>query len=86
MGVHEIFLGVSQRCVLTSPSSPSSSRFGKENFQQPTLLLPELENKISHFREKNIALEETLRNFKGIEHWWGWGDGAMSVGAQIAST
>uniref|UniRef100_A0A8B9BZQ9 Tripartite motif containing 10 n=1 Tax=Anser brachyrhynchus TaxID=132585 RepID=A0A8B9BZQ9_9AVES len=42
------------------------SRFGKENFQQPTLLLPELENKISHFREKNVALEETLRNFKDI--------------------
>lgn len=84
--MHEIFLGVSQRCVLTSPSSLSSSRFGKENFQQPTLLLPELENKISHFREKNIALEETLRNFKGIEQGQGWEDGAMSVGAQIAST
>uniref|UniRef100_A0A8B9ZPK3 Zinc finger protein RFP-like n=1 Tax=Anas zonorhyncha TaxID=75864 RepID=A0A8B9ZPK3_9AVES len=42
-------------------------------FLQPTLLLPELENKISHFREKNIALEETLRNFKGRA----WGHGEM---------
>uniref|UniRef100_A0A8C8BLE7 Zinc finger protein RFP n=1 Tax=Otus sunia TaxID=257818 RepID=A0A8C8BLE7_9STRI len=38
--------------------------FEKENFQQPPLLLPELEKKISHFREKNIALEETLRTFQ----------------------
>uniref|UniRef100_A0A8B9UE31 Zinc finger protein RFP-like n=1 Tax=Anas zonorhyncha TaxID=75864 RepID=A0A8B9UE31_9AVES len=51
-----------------------ASKFLQENFQQPTLLLPELENKISHFREKNIALEETLRNFKGIE---AWGHGEM---------
>ncbi|XP_074710405.1 zinc finger protein RFP-like isoform X2 [Strix uralensis] len=42
------------------------SRFEKENFQQPPLLLPELEKKISHFREKNIALEETLRTFQDI--------------------
>uniref|UniRef100_A0A8D0EWP9 Zinc finger protein RFP n=1 Tax=Strix occidentalis caurina TaxID=311401 RepID=A0A8D0EWP9_STROC len=42
----------------------SFSRFEKENFQQPPLLLPELEKKISHFREKNIALEETLRTFQ----------------------
>ncbi|XP_009818382.2 zinc finger protein RFP [Gavia stellata] len=42
------------------------SRFEKENFQQPPLLLPELEKKISHFREKNIALEETLRSFQDI--------------------
>ncbi|KAM6188483.1 E3 ubiquitin-protein ligase TRIM7-like isoform 1-T1 [Sarcoramphus papa] len=42
------------------------SRFEKENFQQPLLLLPELEKKISHFREKNIALEETLRSFQDI--------------------
>uniref|UniRef100_A0A8C0FPH6 TRI27 protein n=1 Tax=Bubo bubo TaxID=30461 RepID=A0A8C0FPH6_BUBBB len=42
----------------------SFSRFEKENFQQPPLLLPELEEKISHFREKNIALEETLRTFQ----------------------
>uniref|UniRef100_A0A663F7D2 Tripartite motif containing 10 n=1 Tax=Aquila chrysaetos chrysaetos TaxID=223781 RepID=A0A663F7D2_AQUCH len=38
--------------------------FEKENFQQPPLLLPELEKKISHFREKNMALEETLRSFQ----------------------
>uniref|UniRef100_A0A8B9NLK6 Zinc finger protein RFP-like n=1 Tax=Accipiter nisus TaxID=211598 RepID=A0A8B9NLK6_9AVES len=38
--------------------------FEKENFQQPPLLLPELEKRISHFREKNMALEETLRNFQ----------------------
>nr|XP_009500686.1 PREDICTED: tripartite motif-containing protein 7-like [Phalacrocorax carbo] len=42
------------------------SRFENENFQQPPLLLPELEKKISHFREKNIAIEETLRSFQDI--------------------
>ncbi|NXJ01024.1 TRI27 protein, partial [Psophia crepitans] len=42
------------------------SRFEQENFQQPPLLLPELEKKITHFREKNIALEETLRSFQDI--------------------
>ncbi|NWX18570.1 TRI27 protein, partial [Aegotheles bennettii] len=44
----------------------SSSRFEKGHFQQPPLLLPELEKKISCFREKNLALEETLRSFQGI--------------------
>ncbi|XP_052527428.1 E3 ubiquitin-protein ligase TRIM7-like isoform X2 [Tympanuchus pallidicinctus] len=44
----------------------SSSRLGKENFQQPVLLLPDLERKLSHFREKNNALEEILKNFKEI--------------------
>ncbi|KAF1496624.1 Zinc finger protein RFP, partial [Megadyptes antipodes antipodes] len=44
----------------------SFSRFEKENFQQPPLLLPELEKKISHFKEKNIALEETLRSFQVV--------------------
>uniref|UniRef100_A0A803YPZ2 Uncharacterized protein n=1 Tax=Meleagris gallopavo TaxID=9103 RepID=A0A803YPZ2_MELGA len=47
---------------------PSSSRLGKEIFQQPTLLLPDLERNLNHFREKNNALEEILKNFKGIEH------------------
>ncbi|GAB0201530.1 zinc finger protein RFP-like [Grus japonensis] len=42
------------------------SRFELENFQQPPLLLPELEKKINHFREKSIALEETLRSFQDI--------------------
>uniref|UniRef100_A0A672U218 Uncharacterized protein n=1 Tax=Strigops habroptila TaxID=2489341 RepID=A0A672U218_STRHB len=38
-----------------------------ENFQQPPLLLlPELEKRISHFRERNTALEETLRSFQGM--------------------
>lgn len=50
----------------------SSSRLGKENFQQPTLLLPDLESNLSHFREKNNALEEILKNFKGIEHGLEW--------------
>eukprot|EP00076_Gallus_gallus_P045996 XP_025011534.1 uncharacterized protein LOC430359 isoform X2 [Gallus gallus] len=48
------------------------SRLGKENFQQPTLLLPDLESNLSHFREKNNALEEILKNFKGIEHGLEW--------------
>lgn len=57
----------------------SFSRFEKENFQQPPLLLPELEKKISHFKEKNIALEETLRSFQGIVPRLGWGDGTIPV-------
>ncbi|XP_010724901.1 tripartite motif-containing protein 10-like [Meleagris gallopavo] len=42
------------------------SRLGKEIFQQPTLLLPDLERNLNHFREKNNALEEILKNFKEI--------------------
>ncbi|XP_010155034.1 PREDICTED: tripartite motif-containing protein 7-like, partial [Eurypyga helias] len=42
------------------------SRLEKENFPQPLLLLPELEKKIGHFREKNVVLEETLRSFQDI--------------------
>ncbi|KAF1426211.1 Zinc finger protein RFP, partial [Spheniscus humboldti] len=57
----------------------SFSRFEKENFQQPPLLLPELEKKISHFKEKNIALEETLRSFQGIVPRLEWGDGTIPV-------
>ncbi|NXW51748.1 TRI27 protein, partial [Nyctiprogne leucopyga] len=39
----------------------------KENCQQPPeLLLPELEKKIEHFREKNLTLEETLRSFQDL--------------------
>jgi len=57
----------------------SLARLEKENLQQPPVLLPELEEKINHFREKNIALEETLRNFQGIECRLGWGDGAIPV-------
>lgn len=58
----------------------SSSRLGKENFQQPVLLLPDLERKLSHFREKNNALEEILKNFKGIEHGLEWGASVVLVG------
>ncbi|KAM6307036.1 E3 ubiquitin-protein ligase TRIM7-like [Podargus strigoides] len=42
------------------------SRLEKEKFQQPPLLLPELEKKIARFREKNTVLEETLRSFQDI--------------------
>ncbi|XP_010018892.1 PREDICTED: tripartite motif-containing protein 15-like, partial [Nestor notabilis] len=43
------------------------SRLESEHFQQPPLLmLPELEKRISHFRERNTALEETLRSFQDI--------------------
>ncbi|XP_072213864.1 E3 ubiquitin-protein ligase TRIM7-like [Excalfactoria chinensis] len=40
------------------------SRLGKENFQQPTLFLPDLEKNLIHFREKNNTLEEILKTFK----------------------
>uniref|UniRef100_A0A8C0BB93 Uncharacterized protein n=1 Tax=Buteo japonicus TaxID=224669 RepID=A0A8C0BB93_9AVES len=53
--------------------------FEKENFQQPPLLLPELEKRISHFREKNMALEETLRSFQGIEHGLGTWSNTLKV-------
>ncbi|XP_010223338.1 PREDICTED: uncharacterized protein LOC104577555 [Tinamus guttatus] len=42
------------------------SRCEKGNFQQPPLILPELEKKISHFRDKTLTLKETLRNFQDI--------------------
>ncbi|NXP49834.1 TRI27 protein, partial [Heliornis fulica] len=41
-------------------------RIGQKNFQQAPSLLPDLEKKISVFREKNIALEETLRSFQDV--------------------
>ncbi|NXC44767.1 TRI27 protein, partial [Penelope pileata] len=42
------------------------SRLGEENFQQPTLLLPDLEERFSRFRKKNSNLEEILRSFREI--------------------
>ncbi|XP_061298275.1 zinc finger protein RFP-like isoform X1 [Pezoporus flaviventris] len=42
------------------------SRLEIESFQQPPLLLAELEKRISHFRDRNTALEETLRSFQDI--------------------
>ncbi|XP_062491413.1 zinc finger protein RFP-like isoform X1 [Pezoporus occidentalis] len=42
------------------------SRLEMESFQQPPLLLAELEKRISHFRDRNTALEETLRSFQDI--------------------
>ncbi|OXB53506.1 hypothetical protein ASZ78_003405 [Callipepla squamata] len=51
---------------LESDIGSTLSRLGKENFPQPTLLLPDLERNLSHFREKNNALEEILRNFREI--------------------
>ncbi|XP_062454593.1 zinc finger protein RFP-like [Rhea pennata] len=42
------------------------SRCEKENFQQPPVIFPELEKKISHFRDRSITLKETLRNFQDI--------------------
>ncbi|KAM6233280.1 E3 ubiquitin-protein ligase TRIM7-like [Porphyrio hochstetteri] len=44
----------------------SFSRLEQENFQEPPLLLPDLEKKINLFREKNIIIEETLRSFQDI--------------------
>ncbi|XP_061216370.1 zinc finger protein RFP-like [Neopsephotus bourkii] len=40
------------------------SRLEMESFQQPPLLLAELEERINHFRDRNSALEETLRSFQ----------------------
>ncbi|XP_055648471.1 E3 ubiquitin-protein ligase TRIM7-like isoform X2 [Falco peregrinus] len=42
------------------------NRFQNENFQQLPLLLSEHEKKISHFREKNIAVEEILKSFQDV--------------------
>ncbi|KAK2510334.1 hypothetical protein Q9233_017851 [Columba guinea] len=42
------------------------SRCDEGHFQPPTALLTELEEKIGHFRERNVALEETLRSFQDV--------------------
>uniref|UniRef100_A0A8C5IG35 TRI27 protein n=1 Tax=Junco hyemalis TaxID=40217 RepID=A0A8C5IG35_JUNHY len=46
--------------------SSTLSSLRNENFQLPPSPLPDLENKIQHFREENIPLEETLRRFRDI--------------------
>ncbi|XP_050162217.1 RING finger protein 39-like [Myiozetetes cayanensis] len=42
------------------------SRLQNEHFQLPPSPLPELEKRISHFRERNDVLEETLRSFQDV--------------------
>ncbi|NXP16383.1 TRIM7 ligase, partial [Scytalopus superciliaris] len=46
--------------------SSTLSRLQREHFQLPPSPLLELEEKISHFRKKNVVLEETLRSFQDI--------------------
>ncbi|XP_074385858.1 E3 ubiquitin-protein ligase TRIM7-like [Zonotrichia albicollis] len=46
--------------------SSTLSSLRNENFQLPPSPLPDLENKIQHFREENVPLEETLRRFRDI--------------------
>ncbi|NWR94861.1 TRIM7 ligase, partial [Furnarius figulus] len=46
--------------------SSTLSRLQRDHSQLPPSPLPELEKKISHFREKNLVLEETLRSFQDI--------------------
>ncbi|XP_025904140.1 zinc finger protein RFP-like [Nothoprocta perdicaria] len=42
------------------------SRGEEGSFQRPPLALPELEEKIGRFRDKTLALKETLRSFQDI--------------------
>ncbi|XP_027765317.1 E3 ubiquitin-protein ligase TRIM7-like, partial [Empidonax traillii] len=42
------------------------SRHGRERFQPPPSPLPELEERIGRFRERNDALEGTLRSFQDV--------------------
>ncbi|KAG6922825.1 hypothetical protein G0U57_000933 [Chelydra serpentina] len=41
------------------------SRCEKGKFQQPEEISPELEEQVSDFSQKTIALLETMRKFKG---------------------
>uniref|UniRef100_G1MPQ5 Uncharacterized protein n=1 Tax=Meleagris gallopavo TaxID=9103 RepID=G1MPQ5_MELGA len=66
-----------EKCQQPASNFLQVRRLGKEIFQQPTLLLPDLERNLNHFREKNNALEEILKNFKGIEHGLEWGASAV---------